>query len=332
MLFLLLEGQGVRLLRASTALQTYTDLTEGFIGLFLSVLRQSIRRGLLQGYRVIEESGYTVRGRLRAEDQLRRRFGLPLPVEVTFDEYTEDIEENRLIKAALRRLEVTRPEAPILRSRIAESLGSFGTVADRTYDRHRLPVFRYTRLSEPYRPLLELSALIVRSMAVELRVGDRPISGLLFDMNKIFEDFVFESLRRRLAPRFAAADTWRQGFPISLDQGGLLRPEPDFSWWRGSRCAFVGDAKYKNTVEGQLSDIYQLLAYCTATGLREGLLVYAQQASGPSVHTVRHDGPTLRVEAIDLEAPVNRVSERCDELANRILYMASPAASLAQVS
>ena len=65
---------------------------------------------------------------------------------------------------------------------------------------------------------------------------------------------------------------WNQGRTIRLDEENALRPKPDLSWWRGRRCLFVGDAKYKLTEEGRLSDLYQLLAYCIATGLDSGLL------------------------------------------------------------
>jgi 5-methylcytosine-specific restriction enzyme subunit McrC len=288
--------------------------------------QRQLRRGLLKGYRTEEDALATVRGRWRTADQLRRRFAFPLPVEVTYDDYTEDIAENRLLKAALRRLQALRPQSARLRSRLAETLAAFAVVTDVPYDRSSLPVLRYTRLSEPYRPILELAALIIGNSAVELRQGRQSVTALLFDMNQVFEDFIFESLRVRLAPSFASSDTWRQGQPLALDRAGILCPEPDLAWWRGSRCLFVGDAKYKATAEGRLSDIYQLLAYCTAANLREGLLIYAEQRGGPALHDVRHDGPQLRVEAIDLESSVDTIERRCDELARRVAAVAMTAA------
>ena len=80
------------------------DVLESIIPAFVHHTRQAVRRGLLQGYRHEEEALHTVRGRIRFNDQLSRRFGIPLPLEVAFDEFTEDIEENRLLKTALYRL------------------------------------------------------------------------------------------------------------------------------------------------------------------------------------------------------------------------------------
>ena len=71
--------------------------------------RKAFARGLLHGYRTEEEALHTVRGRIRFDDQLRRRFGVPLPVEVRYDEFTADVLANRLVKAATYRLGRTPP-------------------------------------------------------------------------------------------------------------------------------------------------------------------------------------------------------------------------------
>ena len=66
--------------------------------------RQAFSRGLLHDYLTREEALYTVRGRIRFDEQIRRRFGIPIPIEVRYDEFTDDILANRLVKAATARL------------------------------------------------------------------------------------------------------------------------------------------------------------------------------------------------------------------------------------
>ena len=80
------------------------DVLEAIALAFAHRTRQAIQRGLLQGYRREEDALHTVRGRVRFGDQISRRFGIPLPIEVAFDEFTEDIEKNRLLKTAIHRL------------------------------------------------------------------------------------------------------------------------------------------------------------------------------------------------------------------------------------
>src|SRR5207249_3567106 len=71
---------------------------------FLRQVAHAIRPSLLQGYVAIEESYQGIKGRMRTAAQVSRRFALPLPVEIAFDEFTTDIFENRVLKAAVSRL------------------------------------------------------------------------------------------------------------------------------------------------------------------------------------------------------------------------------------
>jgi 5-methylcytosine-specific restriction enzyme subunit McrC len=310
-----------------TMLAAREGIVEPFVTMFLDALQRALRRGLPMSYVSREEALPTVRGRVRFAEQLRRRYDLPLPVEVGYDDHTVDTEANRLVKAALRRIERLRLRNTHLRRRTAEALMSFDGVDDVRFDPRRLPTFTYTRLDERYRPVLELAALLVRNTSVELHPGAASTSSILFDMNDVFEDFVWaaigDELRGILPPNYR----WRQGKSVALDEDRRVRPEPDLSLWHGSRCVFVGDAKYKETEQGEVGDIYQLLAYCSATGLDEGLLLYAEKPKGPSVHRVVRSGPRLRVETVDVTAPLDQLRARCHAVAVDIATTAMAAAA-----
>lgn len=313
--YLLGATEKLRGVPAGVELASRSDLTEGFARLFLDMLQRRFRRGLLQDYVRIEESLYGVRGRIRMDDQMSRRATMLLPVEVAYDDYTEDIPENRVIKAALRCLERYRPTSATVRARLATALGAMLVVSDVAFSRTSVPRFVFTRLNEPFRPVLELATMIIRNSALEFAAGQQAAAGLLFDMNTIFEDFVFVSLERRLRRWFTACDRLAHGAPVRLDEAGALLALPDIAWWRAGRCVFVADAKYKQTEQGRLEDLYQVMAYCTATDLPEGMLVYAVQGSGPMIHQIVRGGPRLRVESIDLEGSLESIERRFDALA-----------------
>lgn len=325
--FLLGYAHKVRFAAQTTTLAGREGIVDAFVAAFLDALQRALRRGLPMSYVSREETLPTIRGRIRFAEQLRRHYDLPLPIEVGYDDYTIDTEANRLVKAALRRIERLRLRSARLRRRGAEALASFDGVADVAFDPRRLPTFNYTRLDDRYRPVLELAALLVRNTSVELHPGAASTSSILFDMNDVFEDFVFAAIGDELRGILPPAYRWQQGKSIALDEERRVRPEPDLSLWHGSRCVFVGDAKYKETEQGEIGDIYQLLAYCSATGLDEGVLLYAEKPSGPSVHRVVRSGPRLRVETVDVTAPLDQVRDRCHTLA--VEFAASAMAAVA---
>ena len=92
--------------------QDAPTLVEALASALVAAARRAFARGLLHGYRTEEEALHTVRGRIRIDDQLRRRFGVAVPVEVRYDEFTEDITANRLVKAAAARLGRMRLRSP----------------------------------------------------------------------------------------------------------------------------------------------------------------------------------------------------------------------------
>ena len=283
------------------------DVLESIVPAFVRHTRQAIQRGLLLGYRREEEALHTVRGRIRFSDQINRRFGIPLPLEIVFDDFTEDIEENRLLKTALHRL----AHLPIRSARSRRDVGAlrpvFNAVSLGTY-RREVPVVQYTRLNSHYRPAVELARLIIQNSSLEIYHGEVVGASFMLDMNRVFEQFLLSALREAL--RLSTSE-WKRG-RLTLDKANALRLEPDLSWWRAGRYRFVGDAKYKRlrSTSYPHADIYQMLAYCTAADLPSGLLVYAAGESEPNFHYIKHTDKAIEVASLDLSgSPENILTE-----------------------
>ena len=253
------------------------NLVEAMVRLFHAAVRQATGRGLLQGYRTREEALNVVRGRIRIDDQLRRRFGLPFPIEVRYDEFTPDIEHNRLLKAAVRRLAWLRLRSPQSRELLSAMHAVFVNVADVEYQPHALPDLPVNPLNAHYQPALALARLILRSTTFELAEGEVRAASFLIDMNRVFEDFVVVALREKLRLTEYAFPQGARDRSLHLDSEKRLSLYPDISWWDGDRCTFVGDVKYKRSSgsDARSDDLYQVLAYAVATRLPGALLIYA---------------------------------------------------------
>ena len=293
-------------------------LVEALAPALAAAARRAFAGGLLHGYRVEEEALLTVRGRIRVEDQVRRRLGAAVPVEVRYDEFTDDVTANRLVKAAADRLGRMR-----LRSR--RSRGDLRWIGARLenvslveYSPAAVPEVAFDRLNEHYREAVALARLVLRHWSFETGRGKLRAAGFLMDMNKVFQDFVTRSLREVLGVSARVLRAEEGG--VHFDEARRIRLKPDLFWWdRSGDCAFVGDAKYKRADDGvPNADLYQLLAYATALDLPGGLLVYAQGEAEPAVHTVRHAGKRLEVHALDLSAPMDELLVGVGRLARRV--------------
>ena len=292
------------------------DVLESIILAFTHHTRQAVQHGLLQGYRREEEALHTVRGRIRFHEQIRRRFDIPLPVEVTFDEFTEDIEENRLLKAALYRLARLPGRSAQAQQGVTGLRPVFNTVSFDDY-RRGPPEVQYTRLNSHYRSAVELARLIVANASLELYHGEVAGASLLLDMNKVFEKFLYVALGEALS---LPQSQWQTQAGLTLDKADAIRMHPDLSWWNGRRCLFVGDAKYKKleTNEFQHADIYQMLAYCTAADLPSGLLIYAAGEDELREYKIWNADKTIEVASLHLNGTPETILGEVASLAERV--------------
>lgn len=309
---------GLKGAEAATDFAEEPDLFEAVVAAFAAHVRSAFRPGLLQGYRTEEDALMTVRGRILFERQLRR-FGIAPPIDVRFDDFTIDIEENRLIKAALTRLGKMRLRSDRSRRHLRSFALSLAAVEMVEYG-HQLPSITFNRLNERYRPALALARLILRSTSYDIERGTVTSPSFLIDMNRVFEDFVVQALRDELRLGAIEFPQGAKGRRLTLDTAGRISLKPDISWWRGGRCVFVGDVKYKKTADWRIpnADLYQLHAYTTATDLPGGLLIYAAGEGEPGTHVVRHADKRLTVMAVDLAGDPDVVLAGISRVADQI--------------
>ena len=296
------------------------SLVETVVPAYVAQLRRAVAAGVLQGYSTVEDSLLTVRGRIRMSDQIRHRYGRIPPIEVSYDEFSEDILLNRILRAAVRRLLALnlRSEESVRSLREFDVL--FGKVSIVEFNPQGLPEIAYDRLTERYRPAIELAKMVLADTSIELSGTDQRASGFLVNMNDVFEDFAWIALREALGLSARAFPQGARQRDFFLDSDGKVSLEPDLSWWESSQCVFVGDMKYKalGGKSGHNSDLYQMLAYTLAAGLDMGLLIYASGEAEPRTHYVPSVSKSLRVVTLDVAGQPDEVLANVGRLAARI--------------
>ncbi|KWX01818.1 McrBC 5-methylcytosine restriction system component-like protein [Carbonactinospora thermoautotrophica] len=286
---------------------------------FVRAADRALQQGVLQGYREAEEALPVVRGRIRLADQVRRRYGFPLPVEVSYDDHTVDIAENRLLRAAAERL-LRLPGLPaVTRTGLHHVLARLAGVG-RITPGQPPPAWRPTRLNARYHVALGLAELVLRGASYELDDGTRlRVDGLLVDMAIVFEDFVSIALAEALRPH--------GGYPKfqdrahHLDHGRRVPLRPDLVWYRDATPVGVVDAKYKVEDGAGVAnaDLYQMLAYCTVLGLPRGHLVCVRGDGEPQRYAVRGCGVEIVQHALDLAVPPDDLLAQVREIASQVV-------------
>ncbi|KAA0235917.1 MAG: restriction endonuclease [Actinobacteria bacterium] len=313
---------------------------------FARTAERTLARGLLHSYRVQHAPLVALRGRLDLAATFRQP-GIVSPVPCSYDDFTVDIDENRVLRAATRQLLRLAGVAATTRSVLLRLLVRLEGVADVHVDGEAVRDLldrRITRLNSYYEPALRLSEIILRNASLIDRSGRAEASAFLLDMNALFQRFLTERLRQALVGRLEVQAEPRE----HLDRDRQIVIEPDLVFAADGERRYVGDVKYKLSPPGRAynSDLYQLLAYCTALGLDEGLLIYCLRdetdlrsapKAGIGEYVVRRVGTRLRTYHLDMSGGMEDVERSISGLADWIAHRstarrARPGRPVAEVS
>lgn len=310
----------------SVELQREQGLSDVIAHLLCTHIERALARGMLKGYQHREDALMTVRGRVRFADQVSRRHGRLLPVECAYDEFTEDIELNRQLRAALERISTLPLRSDEVIDRLRRLRSRFVDVARVRYRPDRIPTVRFHRLNDHFRHAGSLAGLVLQNVTPEHGHGTARSQAFLFDMNAVFENFVTVALREALG---ADEDSFPQNARsrrLRLDRKERIRLKPDLSWWRDGTCRFVGDVKYKRVEAAGIEhgDLYQLLAYTVATELRSGMLIYAAGEAEDVAHDIDLAGKQLLVRTLPIDGSIDELARSVGQLATEVRELARP--------
>lgn len=288
----------------------------------ISSVETATKRGLIKGYRTVQESASVVRGHWDVARQLARRPGLPLPIEIEYDDFAEDITENQILHTALRSLRDLPGLTSATKRRLTRLLVLFADV-ERLPRGLPLPAVINTRLNQHYARALQLAQVILDAVAWTHRDGTFRGGSFLVNMALVFERFVAHTLR---------AELYQHGFGLVmqdqqwwLDTGQQVTLRPDIVITRASSPVTVADTKYKVLTDAASSppngDVYQALAYALALGVSDAHLLYAAGDADPRVFNIPGVGVSIHVHAIELDGDAITLDARVRALAASLVRL-----------
>ena len=240
-------------------------LLEIFISMFLEELSKLIKRGLKSDYISKEENLYFLKGKLKISDQIKHNTIHKERFYVEYEEFLSNRIENKLIKTTLEYL-YKKSKSNKNQQRIREFLFVFDEI-DITHNfKTDFQKVKIDRQMKDYELVLLWCKTFLLDKSFSPYKGSDIAFALLFDMNFLFESYVYAYLKK--VGNFNNITAQDKKYHLAYLDGETSRflLKPDIVINNG---VIIADTKWKilsqekNHQGVSQSDMYQLYAYGT---------------------------------------------------------------------
>ncbi len=256
------------------------SLLDIFFESFLAEVDDLTHHGLVRKYRQTCGNLCALKGRILFQQQATKNLAHRERFFTAHVLYDRDNPFNQILRAALEVLIRVSPNAHLVGfasglSHLFEDVGEIA-VTNQTFE--RLP---FTRNTERYRRALQLARLILLNYCPDICGGRENVLAILFDMNALFERFVYAQLKREEARQTPSRVSFkaqvRRRFWTAEGMQKTIRPDIIAQIGTGgSSEKVVMDTKWKIPGDGKPGDgdLQQMHAYNVQFGARRSFLIY----------------------------------------------------------
>lgn len=231
---------------------------------------QLSQHGFKHHYTTIDDHLPVLRGRLQVQQQVRHNHSNQARFFTTHDDYLPDCAENRLIRLALDFL-AKHTLSSINQQHLHELQQRMQFIKP-----SRQPNFDWRQASQQrqdrfYRDALAWAWLIIQGMQPLPVLGQQSAFSLLFDMNKLFENFVAVRLQQQLPINYRLKFQYQGNALLRVNSQPYQRLKPDLLLLKNHEAIAILDAKWKirqgskfTQIKPDDQELYQMFAYAAA--------------------------------------------------------------------
>ncbi len=245
-----------------------TSILEAYFDLFLEKINRLIINGLPKKYLLRESNQKALKGRLNLPKHLRKNIFNPERFYVSYQSYEYEHLFNLVLYKTLNVLDCIYLK-PKLKFRLKQIIARFPRLPAYTVQPRDFEQLFGNKKYQSYRMLLEIARLILLHFSPDIRAGKHHLLALLFDMNLLYEEYVFRQLKQLEKEHLKVSR--QTGKPFW--QRRIIRPDILLQY-HGKN--YVLDTKWKimQSLSPKMEDLKQLYIYCQYFKAENGVLLF----------------------------------------------------------
>tara|TARA_B110000971_G_scaffold216710_1_gene252175 strand:- start:85 stop:1302 length:1218 start_codon:yes stop_codon:yes gene_type:complete len=258
----------------------HLNLLEVYFELYLTEIEILIHRGLVKKYRKKTGNVKSLKGKLEFAGNIRHNLVHKERFFTTHQVYDYDHLLHQTLAHALEILEQFC-KGSYLFDRCKRVLLNFPEITPLKVTKKQLEGIVLNRKTAPYSQALELARLIILNYSPDISTGRKKMISLLFDMNRLWEEFILIQIRKELAgTSYSVKGQDSQTFIGS----NYLKPDIVIQHDIDSKKVYIIDTKWKRpqNKSSSISDLRQMYAYNRFWKAQKAMLLYPGESKNTS--------------------------------------------------
>lgn len=288
----------------------HRSILEAYLALFLNHCEAILHRGLVKRYRQQEGNKYALKGKLMFAKNIRHNAFHAERFYTQHRVYDAQHLLNQILLKAIKLVPRLSTRSH-LKDKVGRLLLDFPELPDVAVNEALFQRIRYDRKTAHYEEAIHIAAMLLLHYRPDVTGGHQHVLAILFDMNKLWEEYVYRQLKKQ--PGYTVAAQRKKQFWLPEAGRSFKEIKPDIVLAKkGSDARIIIDTKWKTPDGNKPADdeLKQMFAYNEYWEAGQAVLLYPNQdyLGGPSFSKgyfcrkkdePRHGCSMMRVSVLD---------------------------------
>lgn len=244
-----------------------------YFELFITETEKLLHKGLIKKYQQNEGNLTALKGSLQFSKHISQNLTHQERFFTKHTKYSVHHDLHKILFKALKLISKINTNVD-LQSRIGSLLLNFPEMHDIKVNASTFDKVVYSRKNQHYKPALEIAKLLLLNYHPDVSKGRNNVLALMFDMNLLWEQFIFITLKRNLTSHKTVAQPTKKFWKLS--DGANTKMKADILITNTENQSIVLDTKWKNLGDYNPTpdDLRQMYVYHRYYGAINTALVY----------------------------------------------------------